>query len=143
MNYYEDVAQNCMFTKLRQVSRYVTNIYSKSMKEVGLTPVQSSMMTAIKLLNNANINALSQALNMDRTTINRNLKPLIRSEIVYIGECEDKREKLVSLTKKGEDVYDRGYVKWKEAQHELENRIGKESWNKMNGMLDDIIQKIE
>ncbi len=143
MNSYDDIAQNCMFTKLRQVSRYVTNIYTKEMKEVGLTPVQSSMMTAIKILGNSNINALSEALNMDRTTINRNLKPMIRNEIVSVGEGEDKRVKSVSLTKKGEDIYERGYIRWNKAQRELEDKIGKDCWNNMNVVLDDIIHKIE
>jgi len=143
MNCYEDIAQNCMFSKLRQVSRYVTNIYAKEMTAVGLTPVQSSMMTAIKLLENANINALSEALNMDRTTINRNLKPLIREEFVFISEGEDKREKSVSLTKKGKVIYAEAYIKWQKAQSELENKIGKQNWNKLNIIFDDIIKKIE
>ena len=142
MNCYEEVAQTCMFAKLRQVSRYVTNIYAKELKTVGLTPVQYSMMTAIKLLDSANINTLSEALNMDRTTINRNLKPLIREDIVYMGEREDKREKTVTLSKKGEDIYIRAYEKWKISQSKLEQTIGKESWNKMNSVLDDVIQKI-
>ena len=142
MNCYEEVAQNCMFAKLRQVSRYVTNIYAKELKSVGLTPVQYSMMTAIKILENANINALSDGLNMDRTTINRNLKPLIREDIVYMGEKEDKRVKTASLSIKGEEIYARAYKKWKIAQDELENRIGKDSWNTMNNVLDDVIGKI-
>jgi len=142
MNCYEEVAQTCMFAKLRQVSRYVTNIYAKELKTVGLTPVQYSMMTAISLLKSANINTLSEALNMDRTTINRNLKPLIREEIVYMGEKEDKREKTVSLSEKGEDIYKRAYDKWKIAQDNLEKKIGKDSWETMNSVLDDVIKKI-
>ncbi len=142
MNCYEEVAQNCMFAKLRHVSRFVTNIYTKELKAVGLTPVQYSMMTAIKILDSANINTLSDALNMDRTTINRNLKPLIREDIVYMGEREDKREKTVSLSEKGEGIYKRAYEKWKRAQDNLEKQIGKESWDALNSVLDDVIQKI-
>jgi len=142
MNFYEEVAHDCMFAKLRHVSRYVTTVYTKELKNVGLTPVQSSMMTAIKLLENANINTLSDALNMDRTTINRNLKPLIRDEIVYMGEGEDKREKTVSLSNKGEDIYNRGYENWKIAQAKLQEKIGKDTWVKMSSVLDEVIQKI-
>jgi len=142
MNCYEEVAQNCMFAKLRHVSRHVTNIYAQELKKVGLTPVQYSMMTAIKILENPNINTLSAGLNMDRTTINRNLKPLIREDIVYIGEKEDKREKTVDLTTKGEEIYECAYTQWKISQGKLEEKIGKDTWNKMNSVLDDVIQKI-
>ena len=131
-----------MFNKLRQVSRHVTSIYVKSLKSVGVTPIQYSMMKAIKVLKSANINVLSDAIKMDRTTLNRNLKPLIRDGIVNIGCFEDRREKLVSLTKKGEEIYEKGYDKWKEAQNELENEIGRENWDSMNTLLDDIVKKI-
>lgn len=137
-----EISKNCMFNKLRQVSRHVTSIYVKSLKSVGVTPIQYSMMTAIKVLKSANINVLSDAIKMDRTTLNRNLKPLIRDGIVNIGCFEDRREKLVSLTKKGEEIYEKGYDKWKEAQNELENEIGRENWDSMNTLLDDIVKKI-
>jgi len=130
-----------MFAKLRHVSRYVTTIYAKELKVVGLTPVQYSMMTAIGILENPNINTLSDGLNMDRTTINRNLKPLMREDIVYMGEKEDKREKTVGLTTKGEEIYARAYSQWKIAQGKLEEQIGKESWDALNSALDDVIQK--
>jgi len=142
MNSYEEASNDCMFAKLRHVSRYVTTIYAKELKIVGLTPVQYSMMTAIGILENPNINTLSEGLNMDRTTINRNLKPLIREEIVYMGEKEDKREKTVALTTKGEDIYSRAFNQWKIAQVKLEKQIGVESWQTMNSVLDDVIKKI-
>ena len=138
MDYHFEVSENCMFNKIRQVSRYVTNIYSKSLKEVGLTPIQHSMMTAIKKLKNANINTLSEAIKMDRTTINRNLKPLIREGIVYIGKEKDKREKHVLLTVKGEEIYANAYDKWKKAQDEFEVKIGKKNWLEMNKVINNI-----
>jgi DNA-binding MarR family transcriptional regulator len=69
MEKYYDVAKNCLFSKTRTVSRYITN--------------------------------LSTALKMDRTTINRNLKPLIREGLVFMNESSDKRERLISITDEG------------------------------------------
>ena len=142
MEYYYDVAQNCLFAKTRTVSRFVTNIYTKALKDIGVTPVQYSMLTAMQCLNEANINDLSSALKMDRTTINRNLKPLIRDGLVYVNESDDKRERIVSITKEGEEIYKRGYINWKKAQNEMKEILSEEYWVEMNKVLDKVIKKI-
>lgn len=142
MECYYDVAQNCLFAKTRTVSRYVTNLYTKALKEIGVTPVQYSMLTAIQVLKEANINDLSSALKMDRTTINRNLKPLIRDGLVYMNESSDRRERLVSITKEGEELYEKGYEDWKKVQSEFKEILGEKNWDEMNDVLDNVIKVI-
>ena len=137
-----DVAKNCLFSKTRKVSRYITNLYTQALKEVGLTPVQYSMLTAILILKEANINDLSSALKMDRTTINRNLKPLIRDGWVFINESSDKRERIISITKEGKELYEKGYESWKQAQCEFQNILGEEKRNEMSELLDEVIAVI-
>jgi len=142
MECYYDVAQNCLFSKTRTVSRYVTNLYTKALKEIGITPVQYSMLTAIQVLKEANINDLSRALKIDRTTINRNLKPLIRDGLVYMNESSDRRERLVSITIEGDELYKKGYEGWQKAQCEFKEILGEKNWNEMNEVLDKVIQVI-
>jgi len=142
MEAYYNVAHNCLFAKTRTVSRYVTNIYAKSLKKIGVTPVQYSMLTAIQILKDGNINDLSSALKMDRTTINRNLKPLVRDGFVYVNDSDDKREKRVTITKEGEEIYKVGYTEWQKAQDEFKASIGVSDWNELNEVLDDIIKII-
>jgi len=142
MEAYYDVAHNCLFSKTRIVSRYVTNLYTKALKDTGVTPVQYSMMTAIQILKQGNINNLSSALKMDRTTINRNLKPLVRDGYIHINESEDKRERRISITKEGEEIYNKGYIEWQKAQEELKESIGKENYEQLTLALDSIINII-
>ena len=142
MEPYYDVAHNCLFFKTRVVSRYVTNLYAKALKNLGITPVQYSMLTAIQILKQGNINDLAFALKMDRTTINRNLKPLIREGYVYINESDDKRERRINTTKEGEEIYNKGYIEWQKAQEELEKSIGKEDYEQLTSVLDSIIKVI-
>jgi len=142
MEIYYEVAQNCLFRKIRTVSRHVTNLYTNMLKEIGVTPVQFSMMTAIEILQEPNISRFSSAMKMDRTTINRNIKPLVRDGLVLIKQSEDKREKIVMLTEEGRSIYIKGYESWKNAQKTLQNQIGKENWDSINLVLDDIINLI-
>ncbi len=138
-----NVAQTCMFNKTRAISRYVTNLYANALKDVGVTPVQFSMLTAVQLISNANVNNLSNALMMDRTTLNRNLKPLVRDGFIDIQESTDRRERKISITQEGKEVYEKGYKKWEEAQRELEEVIGTEDWLTMNSLFDTIIARIK
>jgi len=137
------VAQTCMFNKTRTISRYVTNLYANALKEVGVTPVQFSILTAVQLIPNANVNHLSSALMMDRTTLNRNLKPLLRDGYIDIQESTDRRERKISITQEGQEVYEKGYKKWEEAQKEFEEVIGMDDWLAMNSLFDTIIAKIK
>jgi len=142
MEQHYDVAKNCLFAKTRTVSRYITNLYTQALKEVSMTPVQYSMLTAIQILEEANINDLSSALKMDRTTINRNLKPLIREGLVFMNESSDKRERLISITNEGKELYQKGYKNWKQAQCDFQNILGEEKRDEMSKLLDDIIKTI-
>ena len=137
-----DVAKNCLFSKTRTVSRYITNLYTQALKEVGVTPVQYSMLTAIQILKEGNINDLSSALKMDRTTINRNLKPLIREGFVFINESSDKRERRIIITKEGETIYQKGYINWQQAQCDFQNILREEKRDEMSNLLDEIIKTI-
>jgi DNA-binding MarR family transcriptional regulator len=142
MEQHYDVAKNCLFAKTRTVSRYITNLYTQALKEVNMTPVQYSMLTAIQILEESNINDLSTALKMDRTTINRNLKPLIREGLVFMNESSDKRERLISITDEGRELYQKGYENWKQAQCEFQNILGEEKRDEMSNLLDEIIKTI-
>lgn len=144
MDIHYDVATNCLFRKIRTVSRSVTNLYTKSLKDIGITPIQYSMMTAIGILKSVNFNDLSQQIKMDRTTINRNLKPLIRDGFIIIKENSlDKREKLISLTKEGDTIYIEAYTYWIEAQKEIKELLGVSNWSDINNTLDSIIVDLE
>lgn len=142
MEQHYDVAENCLFAKTRTVSRYITNLYTDGLKEIGLTPVQYSMLTAIQVLVEANMNDLSRALKMDRTTINRNLKPLVRDGLVFINESSDRRERLISITKEGRELYQKGYASWQKAQSDFTNILGEEKRDEMTKLLDEVIAVI-
>lgn len=139
---YHDVAAHCLFRKTRIVSRYITNIYTKSLKDLGITPVQFTMLTALQIQKGSNVNTLSSMLTMDRTTTNRNLKPLIRDGLVITDESEDKREKIIHITEKGENIYKEGYLHWKNAQEEFKDILGEELHEQMHEVFDKVLAVI-
>ena len=63
---------------------------------------------------------------MDRTSLTRNLQPLIRRG--YVGESrgEDRRRRILALTEAGLEAYEAALPVWREAQARIEARLGAE-----------------
>ncbi len=61
---------------------------------------------------------------MDQTTVSRALKPLIRDGYIAVTEGETRRDKALSLTRKGKALYKDALGPWKEAQKMLRKKLG-------------------
>ncbi|MGB5620503.1 MAG: helix-turn-helix domain-containing protein, partial [Desulfobacterales bacterium] len=72
------VADTCMGIRVRRVSRVVGNHYDEHLKPVGLKGTQFTLLNAINLYPSSTISRLADLMLLDRTTLNRNLKPLER-----------------------------------------------------------------
>ena len=77
------------------------------------------------------ITDLSKAMEIERTTLTRNLKVLSEQGLVAIGAGEDRRERVVSLTDDGQAAIDRATPVWHEAQSALVEKFGEERWRRM------------
>lgn len=61
---------------------------------------------------------------MDQTTVSRALKPLVRDGYIAVSEGATKREKALSLTALGADLYKQALGPWNEAQKALRKILG-------------------
>jgi DNA-binding MarR family transcriptional regulator len=59
---------------------------------------------------------LADFLGLERTTLTRNLRPLIRDGLVRIDEDEDRRVRKAAITRAGEEVAGCAFPFWKKAQ---------------------------
>lgn len=66
---------------------------------------------------------------MDRTTLTRNLKLLIKQQLVQSLEGEDRRIRLMLLTQAGEQALRRAWPLWQEAQARIECALGRERFD--------------
>ena len=66
---------------------------------------------------------------MDRTTLTRNLKLLIKQHLVQSLEGEDRRMRLMLLTQEGEQALRRAWPLWQEAQTRIECALGRERFD--------------
>jgi DNA-binding MarR family transcriptional regulator len=77
---------------------------------------------------------------MDRTTLGRNLKPLEKKRLIRIETGEDKRERLVYMTERGQELLMKVYAAWKKAQYELLESLGDERLSRLLGDLSAVVK---
>lgn len=113
---------------VRRTARAVSQFYDNYMQETGITAAQFTILIALVLAPDTSVTKLSTVLGTDRTTLSRSLKPLEEAGIVLTEPGEDKRKKVVTLTKKGKSVLDKAIPYWMEAQEAFVDKMGQGNW---------------
>ncbi|MDQ0204661.1 MarR family winged helix-turn-helix transcriptional regulator [Pectinatus haikarae] len=113
---------NCM--NLRRASRAITQFYDDTLKPSGLTVTQLSLLRHLGTVKTATISELAKMVQIDRTTLNRNMKPLIREEFIDVRQGRDSRTRQVALTIQGKNAAIRGVELWEEAQNAVKEYMG-------------------
>jgi len=116
----------CLCTSIRKSSRNISNIYKSFIKQSGLTinPNQVSILVSTSLLDCPSISEISKNLSMERTTLLRNFNVIKKLGLIEIYVASGNRQKLVKLTKEGEDTLSRIYPFWKMAQDKVKEVMG-------------------
>ena len=114
---------NCL--ALRQAARHVTQIYDRAMAPTGLRVTQYSILARLNRAGSMTINALAAELGMDRTTLGRNVRPLIRDGLIAsVAARADRRSKELRLTDDGRARVRDAFKHWSLAQAGFEGAFG-------------------
>ena len=77
---------------------------------------------------------------MDRSTLTRNLKPLMNLGLLQFSQGDSGKHKSVEVTAAGQAALLRSAPYWEQAQSHLVNRFGSESWNHIMTDLAAIVE---
>ncbi|MCZ6453652.1 MAG: MarR family winged helix-turn-helix transcriptional regulator, partial [Alphaproteobacteria bacterium] len=81
------------------------------------------------------LSKLADFMVMDRTTLTRNLQPLLKRKLVATTPGEDRRVRNVRLTPQGKRLFNQALPLWREAQTQMVDGLGQERWA---GLLGDL-----
>ena len=112
----------CTCANLRKAARVVTQAYDAALQPAGLKATQFTVLAALVNRGDLPMIRLADALVMDRTTLTRNLKPLVRKGLIRIEQEEDRRVRNVSLTATGRRVFGKACPRWEQAQARISAR---------------------
>ncbi len=115
----------------------VTKAYDAALKPTGLKATQFTLLATLGECGDSPLTRLAGVLVMDRTTLTRNLKPLVRRGLIRIEHGDDQRVRKVSLTEAGRTVFDQALPHWRKVQMRLVETLGRKRWS---GFLDDLTE---
>ena len=107
-------------------ARSVSRLFDSKMKAVGLTGTQFSLLVAIGSAAFNSISELGETLNIEKSTLSRNLRPLIDAGLISRDRTSGGRAITHSLTPEGQQRLDQAYPIWQSVQDHLEKSIGEE-----------------
>ena len=123
-----------MGMRVRRAARVVANHYDKHLKPTGLKGTQFTLLNTIFMNPATNIGKLADVLGLDRTTLNRNLKPLERKGLIRSGSGKDPRTRTLKLTKEGTKILQNALPHWLEAQSGVLETVD----NRIKRLMDDL-----
>jgi DNA-binding MarR family transcriptional regulator len=129
----------CTCANLRMAARVVTQVYDAALQPSGLKATQFTLLAALSKRGELPLSKLAEALVMDRTTLTRNLKPLVGKGLIRVVQGEDQRVRRISLTPTGRDALGEALPHWRQAQSRLVGALGQERWS---GFLDDLRETV-
>ena len=124
----------CINLSYRKAGRVISQIYDRELAEVGLKCSQFSILRAVHHRKQTTNAELQDLLVLEQTTLTRGLKPLVRDGYIKSEPGLDKREKLLSLTPEGKNLYRKASQKWQQAQDGVIARLGRETSQQMLDM---------
>lgn len=118
----------CFNLKLRQADRVLTSHYNAYLNECGIKVTQFSVLRALWHLKRCSQQELEKVLLVDQATLTRSLKPLIRDGFIdRTPDVADRRVMLCSLSDDGKTLYKQAEKHWKQAQKNVEKKLGPEA----------------
>ena len=132
--------QGCTNLKLRQLSRIVTRHYDSFVADVGLKITQYSLLSHVVKLGPIRPGDLARRMQMDASTLTRNLQPLAALGLMTEGAGADARSRLVSATEAGIAKQTQAQQAWKAAQQALNEQLGSERVVALHALLDSCIE---
>ena len=118
---------SCYCINSRRLSNLITNKYDKHLQEINLTVNQYSLLVNINQLEICSVSDLAIYVGLERTTLVRTLKPLFDKKLIEDISEINQRNRQIKITLKGKEVLEKGKPLWKQAQKEIEDKIGKDN----------------
>ena len=133
---------SCKCISLRKASNNLTKIYDTALIKVDLKITQFSTLKNIQRLGKTNISDLSFKLELDRTTVLRNIKKLIKMNLISYKYERNNKNKIIQLTTVGKNKLREAIIIWEETQHRYVKALGIKNYEEFD-VLTNKISKID
>jgi DNA-binding MarR family transcriptional regulator len=131
-------SSSCTCFRLRRAARQVSQVYDRELAAVDLSLNEYSILRHAQS-GPRMLGELADALGMERTTLTRNLRPLLEAGWLQQAHGEDARQRVVSITPRGIKRVESAKPHWQRAQARIESSFGKDATARLRDDLDLLV----
>lgn len=114
---------SCVCFAVRRAARTVTQYYDRCLRPSGLRATQFTLLVLLARSKGLSLNRAAERLGMERTTLTRNLRPLLAKRYVSVRSGKDRRTRVLAVTQKGADALAAALPQWRRAQRLMTERL--------------------
>ena len=137
------VAAECAGGGLRRASRAITRFYETAFAPLDLTGTQFSILVALQLRGRVPLSRLAEGLVLDRTSLYRAVKPLVRRRCLRILPGQTRRERTAALTEAGRRLLADALPIWEQVQGRFVGALDRESWAALTTGLREVVPTLQ
>jgi DNA-binding MarR family transcriptional regulator len=134
----DTIAKSCIAVRLRLLNRVVTNVYDEALRPLGLKVSQLNILIVTAKLGLARPARVCEVLQLDASTLSRNVKPLQAHGWLEVVPDEDARAQPFRLTAQGKRLIEKAVPAWEKAQRQATDLLGEEG----TALLDKAARKV-
>src|SRR5579862_8660509 len=135
--------QGCTNLKLRQLMRRVAQRYDAEVGQVGLKGTQYSLLSHVVKLGPVRPVDLAARMNVDASTLSRNLQPLVAAGWLTLEAGADARSRLVRATDAGRAKRTEAQRRWRVAQEGINATLGPERVVALHALIDEAMRALD
>ena len=132
---YAEAATVCASSNFRKASRAVTQLFDQALEPSGLRSTQLVILLEIAVARSSTVPQIARRLVMDRSTLTRNLKPLVKRGFIKVDSSKERRSQLLTLTPRGRKAVEDAVPLWNRAQTRFVQQLGQKRWRNLRENL--------
>ena len=126
--------KECISGKMMRLNRMTANIFRKHLKPFGITDSQLTLLFVLTKRNNLNQKELSDIAVLEKSSLNRNLKRLIDSELVSKSSFP-----IIRITEKGKILVNTIIPEWEKAMTEIKELLESDGISALDTLITKLI----
>ena len=129
---------SCMCISTRKAANHISKVYDHELSVLDIKITQYSALKNIQALGNPSVNELSKKLDLERTTVLRNLDKLKKMDLISYKKNDVYKVKVISLTVNGRKKLNDAKVIWEKTQQKFLNAFGLNNKNQFDLLINKI-----
>ena len=133
-----DECLDCLCYEFRKTARVVINFYDDALKSADLKSNQFLILVAVAFMKSTNFKTLAEFLGIDQSTLARNLVTVEKQSFVTVKPGKNRREKIITLSRKGKQKLASAFPLWQNAQKSLLDKLGVDRWQRLKAEMGEV-----